>query len=273
MFIWATIVKHAKSAGLPRVLCVFFIVQCALTIPIGIVLLRDRPAVFYPRIHGGPDWEGFDKSWVEYIEVDENESGFIQDIRKTTAGEHASVFDNFENGSLFRVILAPTHEGIIDFDTPERNYTFVITPEYILYRDANASLAVPAGLVSAWAVREGALEEIFDHLALYNRFFSSIFAPVFILMFVVFFAMQVLMCFAIVWLLGYWQKLSGNMTVRERFAVCTFASVPAGALGFALGIIFPIAHIFLFQLGMLFFTYKSMKEYFNAQSRLVEQVL
>ena len=230
-----------------RVLCVFFMVQCLLTIPMSIILLRDPPHVFYPRMHGGPDWGAFDRSWVDEIDVIADANGFVRDV----------------------IMLDGNNDLIIATDL----HTFIITAEYIFYSDANSSLAVPSRLIPAWALEEGAFEEIFDHLALYNRYFSSIVAPTFVLIFVVFLIMQSLIFMAAVWLFGHWQKLSGNMTVRERFAVCTFASVPASALGLALGILFPLFHILLFQFGMIYFSYKAMKEYLNENSKLVLQVL
>lgn len=234
MFIWASIAKHAKDTRLFRVLCVFLAVQVLLAVPIGITLLRDPPSVLYPRVHGGPDFALFDRNWADEIEVTEDANGFASDISPS--------------------------EISVEYES----HYFIITPEYIFYKDANASLAIPTNLVSAWALREGNLEEIFDHLALFNRYFSSIVAPLFLMIFVVFAASQGLICLAAVWLFGYWQMPLGYLNVRERFAVCTFASVPAGILGFAIGIFLPIFHIFLFQFGMIYFSYKAMKEYWNA---------
>jgi hypothetical protein len=255
-------------------------------------------------MHGGPDWLNFDRGWAETIDVVPDNNGFTAEIYilRTLAvspveGSHFTVPDRVSlsqigamvypkgavhNGDSYRVIIAPHHDYIQDEIRSLRydgsgyapaDYYFVITPQYIYYRDGNASLAVPVGLVSAWALQQGNLEEIFDHLALHNRYFSSIVAPAFLWIFIVFFVSQTVIILTTVWLFGYWQKILGNMNIRERFAVCTFASVPAGILAFAVGIFFPVFHIFLFQFGMIYFTYKSMKEFFNAQSRLVEQVL
>jgi len=292
-----------------RVLCVFFMVQCLLTIPMSIILLRDPPHVFYPRMHGGPDWGAFNRSWVESLDILPDNNGFTRQIQIrrrlsaswwTDEGEFRSettvtytplsqmniaIYPNDMDklrDNPYRVILAPRYDqwqdvierrSLVGLSYIAGDYYLVITPEYIFYRDENSSLSVPTRLIPAWALEKGAFEEIFDHLALYNRYFSSIVAPTFVLIFVVFLIMQSLIFVAAVWLFGHWQKLSGNMTVRERFAVCTFASVPAGALGLALGILFPLFHILLFQFGMIYFSYKAMKEYLNENSKLVLQVL
>jgi len=266
MFIWAALARHAKYARLSRVFCVFFIVQSLLALPVGISMLREEPAVLFPRIHDGPFFEIFDRSWADGVIVEADENGFTALVSPPLGVTWPMVFDTFdyERSQTYRVLLAPAFDTWEDEGLSVHHYLIVITPEYIFFRDSNASLAVATGRVSAWAIEDMAIEELFNHLALFNRYISGIVAPVFLLIFIVFFIVQTLIYIACVWLFGNWQKLSGNMTVRERFATCTFASVPAGLLAFAIGILLPVVHIFIFQLTMIYFSYKAIKEFLNA---------
>jgi len=280
MFIWASIAKHAKRASLTRVLCVFFGLVSLLTVPVGISILGDPPHVFYPRMHGGPDWDTFDRSWVDDIYVVEDERGFIEGVYWVTFDEYElqilpmmihlsevrrplSVL-SYEQAYLGHVSFIPHY----DFPTSVTNaaYHFIFSPEYIFFRDATSSLVIPTHMVSAWALREVNLEEIFDHLALYNRYFSSIVAPMFIFLFATFLFSNAAIMLAAVWLFGWWQKTAGFLNWRERLAVCVFASIPAALIAFAIGLFFPIVHAFLFQFIMLYFAYKTLKEYFNEGS-------
>jgi len=261
MYIWASLARHAKYARLSRVLGVFLIIQCLLALPVGFTFLRDPPALFYPRVHGGPFFEFFDGSqqWG-IIEGDEN--GFVRFISPAEGVTWPVVFanDDYERHMSYSVKIAPRYEYV----TGDTDFNFVITPEYIFYQDSNAMLAVPTRLVPVWVLEEMDFMELFNHLALYNRYFSSVVAPVFVLVFFVIFISQLLIYVAAVWLFGQWQKLSGNMTIRERFAVCTFASVPAVILGVAFGFFLPIMHLLIFQLLMIYCTYRAMKEFLNA---------
>jgi len=227
--------------------------------PVAIAILRDPPAAFYPRLHGGlPDLSAFPRHWMLWLEIEPDENGFTASVTPT-----AGIYTLTGVGG-YRVIFAPRFDEWYDYGIERYPFLLIISPEYVFYRDSNAHLAVPTRLVPAWVLEEGHVEELFNHLALYNRYFMGIVAPVFILVFVVFFITQAFIYIAAVWLFGHWQKLSGNMTIRERFAVCTFASVPAGAIGFAVGIFLPVFHIVIFQFLMIWFTYKAMKEYLNA---------
>jgi len=261
MFIWATIAKHAKYARLSRILCVFLIVQCVLSIPVAVVLLRDPPAVMYPRLHGGPMFEYFDRNWNDYIEVVPDEIGFVEEILFVGSGP---ILLRADYGFSHHVLLAPSYEYVANITDVDAHFLLAITPQYIFYRDETSMLMIPTEALPAWVIEDAYIEEIFNHLALGNRYFSGIIAPVFVMIFVVFLVMQVFIYGASVWLFGSWQKLSGNMTIKERFAVCTFASVPAVIVGLAFGLFLPIVHLFIFQLAMIYVTYKAMKEYFNA---------
>gem|GEM_PF-1484952 len=257
-----------------RVLCVFLGVVSLLTVPVGVAVMRDPPHVFYARIHDGPHWEDFDRSFAEAIHVTEDERGFIDGIyfemplRELGAANfigassarqpelQPSLTSYVSFAPRYNLPVLPEDHGVVDFH-------FIISPEYIFFRDGNSSLAIPTRYVSAWALREGNLEEIFDHLALHNRYFSGIVAPIFILLFAIFLFSQVVILLAAVWMFGWWQKTSGFLSWRERLAVCVFACVPAALLAFVLGLFFPVVHVFLFQFGMIYFAYKTLKEYFN----------
>jgi len=284
MFLWASLARYAKHAKLIRVLFIFFAVQSLLTIPVGISMVRDSPDIFYPRIHGGPVFENFDSTWVDYINVIEDEQGFVSTLsilsedENTQSNNHREeqtiqpvtvstttgrVDETNEHDTVYRVTLAADYTLINDDRFAGCDFMFAITPQFIFYRDINSQLIIPTTLVSAWALEEGDLREIFNHLALYNSYFSSIVAPVFLLVFVIMLAAQAVMLLAAVWLFGQWVKLSGTMTVRERFSVCTFASVPAGLISFAAGLFVPVIHVFIAQLLMIYFSYKAMKEYLS----------
>ena len=251
MYIFASLARHAKYAGLTRILCIFLAVQSLIAAPIGVMLLRDPPAVFYPRIHGGPLFESFDRTWAGYIEVGQNELGFVSGII-VTPGE-------FVHGS-YGVLLI---DEDIDWIDCIHDFMFVITPNYVFYVDGNSFLGLPARLLPAWVLTDMAIEELFNHLALYNAYFVGIVAPVFLLIFIVILITQSLMMLASVWLFGHWVKLSGNMDRQELFSVCTFSSIPAGLAGFAVGIVLPVIHIFIAQLIMIYVSYRAIKEYVN----------
>jgi len=285
MFLWASLARYAKHAKMFRVICVFIAVQALLTIPVGISMLRDSPDVFYPRIHGGPEFENFDYSWVDYIEITKDERGFISTLLILTAEDEQTIQpvtvtkipgtpksgnpttgraeETNANDIKYRVTLATDYTLIDDDRFAGCDYMFAITPEFIFYRDIYTQLVIPTTSVSAWALENSDFREIFNTLALYNNYYTSIIAPVFLLVFLVMLATQAVIMLAAVWLLGQWVKLSGTMTIRERFTVCTFASVPAGFIGFVIGLFVPVIHVFIAQLLMIYFSYKAMKEYFN----------
>jgi hypothetical protein len=229
----------------------FAAVQCLLALPVSFIFLRTPPSELYPRIHGGPNFDYFDRSWAAQIIVHENARGFTDGIEL--------VPQKLESGYGHLVILANSFEAwAYDGLSP---YLFAVTPDYIFYRDAQSLLSVPVHLIPAWVFREMDFPELFNHLALYNHYFSAIAAPVFVLIFVVFFITQIMITAAAVWLFGQWQKLTAVMTAWDRFAICTFASIPAGLIGFVAGIALPVVHIFIFQLLMIYFAYKAMKEF------------
>ena len=245
MFIWASLARHAKHTSLARVLFIFIIIQCTISIPIGIMILRDPPHIFYPRIHQGPLFENFDRSFNKNIQIYENENGFISNL--------TIIPSEFEIDNYIIKLSSEYIETVHD-------YIIIITPQYIYYKDAHSFLGIPVNLLPAWVIKESDIKELFNHLALYNSYFIGIVSPVFLLIFIIIFITQSLIMLAAVWLFGHWIKLSGNMSVFERFSVCTFASIPAGIIGFATGIILPIMHIFIAQLVMIYVSYKCIKE-------------
>ena len=168
-----------------------------------------------------------------------------------------------ENDTVYRVTIAADYTLIDDDRFAGSDFMFAITPEFIFYRDIYTQLVIPATLISAWALEDSDFREIFNHLAIYSNYYTSIVAPVFLLVFFVMLVTQTIIMLAAVWLFGQWVKLSGTMTVRERFFVCTFASVPASLISFAIGLFVPVIHAFIAQLLMIFFSYKAIKEYFN----------
>jgi len=174
------------------------------------------------------------------------------------------VFDALDGeGNIYRVVIANDHNVLEDENLSNCNFLFAITPRYVFFRDSYSNLVTSTDMISAWALEEGDLREIFNHLALYNNYFTSVVAPVFLLVFAVMLSTQTVIMFAAVWLFGHWVKLSGTMSIKERFFVCTFASVPAGIISFAVGLFMPVIHVFVAQLLMIYFSYRAMKEYFN----------
>jgi len=247
---------------------VFLAIQSLLSVPVLFEFLRTPPDVFYPRIHGGPVFELFDSYWAPWIDVVEDEIGFTREIGAPAGvewpvilpGEALAAGDALESGDVTHWIVVSTFDAEFEVsDTP--GFLFMITPEYVYYLDRNAMMAVPVNRIPAWVFNEMNLREMFNHLALYNRYFSVVVMPVFLLVFVVFFVSQLLICIAAIWLFGQWRKLSGKMTVRERFSVISFASVPAGIIGMFVGFAFPVIHILIFQLIMIYVSYKAMKEF------------
>ena len=264
MFLWATLARYARHAKLIRVLCIFIAMQSLITIPVGISMLRDPPDIFYPRIHGGPFFEYFDTTVVDFLEVTEDDRGFVSSLRILTDSypNDLFVFDTTdENGNVYWVVIADEYGVMPDEKLSGCDFFFAITPDYIFYRDSNSQLVIETTTVSAWALEEPDFREIFNHLALGNRYISSIVAPVFLLIFIVMLAAQTVIMLAAVWFFGQWVKLSGTMTVKERFSICALATVPAGLISFAVGLFVPIIHVFIAQLLMIYFSYKAMKEY------------
>ena len=255
MFIWATLAGHAKYAKLLRVLCVFFVIQSLLSLPVGIAMVRQPPYQFYPLIHGRPDFNYFDQSQLP-ITVIPDDIGFIENI---------IVHENFVLVNENHLVVA-----VNSYEDWEERYehtadsVIIITPDYFFYRDPDSLLHLPINLVPAWVLENRDYRELFNHLALFNQYFGGLVAPVFLLVFIVFVLMQSLIFVAAIWLFGYWQKLSGNMTVKERFSVCTFASIPAMLISVVFGMFFPVIHVMVFQFLMIYFSYKALKEYFNA---------
>jgi len=235
-----------------------------IVMPVAMVMLRDEPAVFYSRIHGGPHFQYFDQGLAEFVLVGADEAGFTDSISAPAGVVWPVALDGYDFlGAGYRVLVAARFDGWEEYGANGHQFLIAITPEYVFFRDFGASLVVPTRLIPAWVIEEMDFAEMFNHLALFNRYFSSIVAPVFLLIFVAIFVMQTLFMLAAIWLFGHWVKLSGNMTVRERFAVCSFASLPAGMLAFAVGVFIPVVHVFIFQLFMIYFTYKAIKEFWG----------
>lgn len=249
MFIWASLARHAKFTRLSRVVILFFALQCLLAIPIGIVFIRTPPSELYPRLHGGPDFDILEMIFEPSLIINADENGFISyltipNLLEITAPDR-----------LHRFIAAPN-----GFEY-ESGFLLAVTPYYIYYIDANAYLAVPVNLVPAWVLEQPDFRELFNHLALYNRYFSAIVAPVFLLVYVVVCVSNIIIFAAAVFLFGQWRKLTATLNAKEGFAVCTFAAVPAALAAFAFGLILPVAHIVVFQLLMIYFAYKALKEF------------
>ncbi|MCL2188912.1 MAG: hypothetical protein FWC16_08335 [Defluviitaleaceae bacterium] len=233
-------------------LCVFLMVQVVLTLPVAVEFVTQPPSVMYPRlIHGGEmDWGMFDRSWVNDIRVFYDSNGFATEI----SGVNIPLY-----------ISAQVSGG--------DPVAFTFTNENIFYRDGQTALTLPLTMVSAWAIQEGDLAEIFDHLALHNRYFSSIVAPWILMMFMAFLISQVVIYFATVWLLGFWEKTSGSMTATERCKVCIFAAIPAALIAMVIGFILPLFHVFIFQFLMIYFAYKALKDYWNADNIRMREVI
>jgi len=257
VFIWAPLARQAKFAKLSRVILVFVAMQSLLSLPVLFEFFRTPPSDFYPRIHGGPVFELFDSSWASWIDLSEDEIGFAEEIREPEGAEWPVVL--IGDSHYHRVVITHGDDGLAFEESGL--FVFVVTPEYLFYLDGSTVLSVPVARIPAWAIEEMNHRELFNHLALANRYFSRMVMPVYLLIFAVFFISQLLICAAAVWLFGQWRKLYGKMTVRERFSVISFASVPAGLVGMFVGFAFPIIHIFIFQLLMIYISYKAMKEF------------
>ncbi|MDR2546542.1 MAG: hypothetical protein LBC96_03400 [Lachnospiraceae bacterium] len=249
--------KKALKAGFFRVLCLFLLVQSLLVIPIGLLVLREEPSGFYPRIHGGPDLDHFDRAFLDYITIAADANGFISSLIVPQTLHFDSIDE--EQEETYRVIVTAVMTNIEELQS-DVDYILVVTSDYLFYRDTNAVLGVPLSLVSAWALAQGDYRELFNHLALYNRYFASIVAPVLLLILLVIVVTQALMILAAAWLFGYLQRLSGNMTYAERVKVCVYATVPASFLGLVIGVVIPVVHIFAAQLIMIYIAYQAMKE-------------
>jgi len=258
VFIWAPLARQAKYAKLSRVILVFIAMQSLLALPVLFDFVRTPPDVFYPRIHGGPDFELFDSSWASRIYVVEDEIGFIDHIDAPLPGDQWPMI-YMDTSPYHRVVLTTADESLT-FEEPGL-FVFVVTRDYFFYLDSRTMLSIPVARIPAWVIQEMNHRELFNHLTLANRYFTSTVMPIFLLIFIVFFLSQVLMTVAAVWLFGQWRKLMGKMTVKERFSVISFASVPAGLVGMLVGFVFPIVHILAFQLLMIYISYKAMKEF------------
>jgi len=279
MFFWAPLARHAKYARIGRVILVFIAMQSVLVLPVLFNFLRTPPDLFYPRIHGSPDFELFGDSWAAWMDVVEDEIGFAQEIMQPAGVEWPLIYESVAvysevyevyledayrvtggvSGVVHGVVVADMYDQLEIPDTVQ--VLLMFTPGYIFYVDSNMMLTIPVTRVPAWVLEEMHVRELFNHLAIYNRYFSGIVMPVFLLVFIVFFISQLLIVLAAIWLFGQWRKLHGKMTVRERFSVITFASVPAVLVGMVIGFAFPIFHILIFQLLMIYISYKAMKEF------------
>ena len=258
MFIWASMARQAKYATLPRVILIFFAMQILLTIPIGVALLRTEPVILYQRIHGSLNIAHFDKSWANWISVSADENGFVCQVNFLNEGARPAAFDAIHYEKHYRILLAQSFNAQ---ESSYIDYTIAITPDYVFYRDSGALLAVPLNLIPAWVMKEANHGELFNHLALYNGYFTEIVIPVFLLISIVVLITQVLIFITAIWMFGHWRKLTDFMTIRERFAVCAFASVPANTAAVLIGFIAPVMHIFISQLIMIYISYKAMKEF------------
>jgi hypothetical protein len=238
--------------------------QSLLPIPDAIRMLGTEPATFYSRMHDGPHFEYFDHTWAQYMQVEADERGFVTTFAVPSGAQAFDTFDELRQAA-YRVVIAPHYQAWEDTGVEAYRYLLAITPEYVFFRDPNSFLFVPTHFAGAWVLEAMDIRELFNHLALYNRYFTSMVAPAFIPVYLVYFITQVMVMIAAVWLFGYWTKLSGNMSIKERFAVCTFAMVPANIIAFAIGLLPMMAmHGFIAQLIMIYVSYKAMKEYWNA---------
>ena len=256
MFIWAPLARHAKYARLGRVVLVFLAVQSMLSLPVLFLFMRTPPAVFYPRVHGGPYFGAFCSQWADEVAIIEDEIGFTKILE--IPNDEAASFIGTDSRHIVRLAQLDAEGDVLNSGG---GWLFVLTPHHIFYSDENTVMTVPVNLVPAWVLQEMNLAEVFNHLALYNSYFAGIVMPVFLLVFIVFFMSQAMLTVAAIWLFGQWRKFLGSMTVKERFSVITFASVPSGVLGAAAGFFLPVIHIFIFQLVTIYISYMAMKEF------------
>ena len=74
-----------------------------------------------------------------------------------------------------------------------------------------------------------------------------------------------LMSFAFYWvmiiLFGQMRKTEVYITAKERFIICVYASLLVFPIGLIVGFLIPLFHFFIFQLLVIYISYKIIKVY------------
>ena len=273
MFIFAPLARKAKHARLPRVLFYFLSMQIALMLPVAIMLMRTEPAAMHLRLYGGPVISQFSGEPDLGIAITEGPDGFIQElsISEELLYKNEYVFEAAGDSPEADTPAAPeTHtyglrvsewrESLLIEDTGT-DYLFGITPQYAYYVDANSKLAIAVELLPAWVLRDLDFNELFNYLAINANYFGGQLMPVLLLVCVGFFLMQLVYYGVLALLFGLMRKTTTHMTIRERFTVAVYASLPIFPFGFLIGLALPFFHVVIFQLIVIYTTYKTINEY------------
>lgn len=266
---WTTLAKYAKRTKLSHLICMFLIIQILVSLPLAINLIKNPPSVSYTHTHGGPVFSNFSNIWAGGVIFTSDESGFVRSMYMIDAAHFydgnflGRIYETYdaERDRTYVVEVAPFFSALIIEGTPlgMADYAFAITPEYIFFRDAHSSLFAPTSRIPTVVLENMDYEELFNHIVRYNNYFVRVLAPIYLQTTLIFFLLQIVLYAIIIWL--QWKKLSDNMTLAESFAVCAVSSVPAGVSAFIFGLILPVTHIMFFQLLMIYFSYKTTRNY------------
>jgi hypothetical protein len=270
VFLWAVLARYAKKARAYFVWLYFISAQLLLFLPTALAQARTEPHAMYSRMHGGPSMEVFTQMQpLQELSVGETADGYIYSItiEETQILTFQEVIPSPEDTEDalpvvrdYAVKVSLWQEGLLT-EPATANYVFGVTPEYVYYRDANATLAIPSTQIPAWVLNRWDFGELFNYLSLYNQYYTSFLVPTILSMLGLFMLGQGVFYWTVSWLFGQTRRMTTYMTLWERFTVCVYASIPALVPGFLFGIIMPVFNVIIFEVIVLYVAYKIMGEY------------
>lgn len=158
------------------------------------------------------------------------------------------------------LLRQPPHELTVRF----YNFTieedaFDISDDFLVFRGGDTILAAPLEYFPENDFARGDWGEIFDRMALLNRYYSDFFIPIALLISVMCILTVSSLSFMLAGVMGLGRKMTHALPYSKRlrvFCVCSWLpAIPSVLVGFFM----PIFHIFIYQLILGFLAWKVQK--------------
>ena len=248
--LYARFARRAEEASFASLTVSVLCALVLLCVPLFFSLLKQNPHELYGRFYGFEINSLPEIKLADHVSFAEDEKGFISEMKIT---EQLSVFKGSDS-------------FIIVDEFPPRQFNdfggiggIIISPEEIIFSHGGNVLAARTSFMPVWAFEENNFFEIFDRLALVNRYYRDFFLPAFLMLSAMCAAATVSLSVMTAALVGLGRKFTHVLSMRRRlraFASCAWLpAVAAAAFGFA----FPVFHFFVYQLALIYLAWQTQK--------------
>ena len=242
--------RLAENAERSKPGALFMSILCAvvaLTIPVMLSLLRQRPCDMYSRILNA-DFDSLPQAHIsDYLTISDDGGGFI----KTPAALVKR--QTLENGDV-KVIFSETPPAAAD-----GGIVLAFSPEAVVFLHGSTALAAPLNTIPLWAADECDYLEIFDRLALQNGYYGRVYLPVALVVSLACVLMVASLAVMAAGLLGMGRKLTHALPMGKRLRVFAACSWPPALVSLLAGLVVPVFHLLLFEIMLIYLAYKTQK--------------